>query len=491
MLSLAEVKAYGPQYKTVPVSRCMYADIRTPVEVMRILKTVSSQCYLLESMEDSKRWGRYTFLGYDPQMELACKDGTVQIRAGTDIEVQTEDPASFLRQVLADNAAPRIDGLPPFTGGLVGYVAYDYIQYAEPSLHLEADDDEDILDFDLFLFDKVIVFDHLKQTIFLIANVRLDGADEHYQKALLELEQMERLIRRGKGADIAPLRLQSPFQPMFSREEYCRMVEAGKHYIREGDIFQVVLSNRMEAEADGSLFDVYRVLRTTNPSPYMFYLSGKDMEIAGSSPETLVKLHNGTLFTFPLAGTRPRGASDEEDAALEQELLHNEKELAEHNMLVDLGRNDLGRVSEFGSVHVESYLDVLRFSHVMHLGSTVKGTICKDKTAVDAVGAVLPAGTLSGAPKIRACQIIDELEGKKRGVYGGAVGYIDFTGNMDMCIGIRLAYKKGRRLFVRSGAGIVADSVPEREYQECLNKIQAVVMAIRQADGGIDDDCAY
>ena len=491
MLSLAEVKAYGPQYKTVPVSRCMYADIRTPVEVMRILKNVSSQCYLLESMEDSKRWGRYTFLGYDPQMELACKDGTVHIRAGTDIEVQTEDPASFLRQVLADNAAPRIDGLPPFTGGLVGYIAYDYIQYAEPSLHLEAGDDEDILDFDLFLFDKVIVFDHLKQTIFLIANVRLDGADEHYQKALLELEQMERLIRRGKGADIAPLRLQSPFQPMFSREEYCRMVEAGKHYIREGDIFQVVLSNRMEAEADGSLFDVYRVLRTTNPSPYMFYLSGKDLEIAGSSPETLVKLHNGSLFTFPLAGTRPRGASDEEDAALEQELLHNEKELAEHNMLVDLGRNDLGRVSEFGSVHVESYLDVLRFSHVMHLGSTVKGTICKDKTAVDAVGAVLPAGTLSGAPKIRACQIIDELEGKKRGVYGGAVGYIDFTGNMDMCIGIRLAYKKGRRLFVRSGAGIVADSVPEREYQECLNKIQAVVMAIRQADGGIDDDCAY
>lgn len=491
MLSLEEVKAYGPQYKTVPVSRRMYADIRTPVEVMRILKTVSSQCYLLESMEDSKRWGRYTFLGYDPKMELACKDGTVHIRAGTDIEVQTADPASFLRQVLADNAAPRIDGLPPFTGGLVGYVAYDYIQYAEPSLHLEADDDEDILDFDLFLFDKVIVFDHLKQTIFLIANVRLDGADEHYQKALLELEQMERLIRRGKGADIAPLRLQSPFQPMFSREEYCRMVEAGKHYIREGDIFQVVLSNRMEAEADGSLFDVYRVLRTTNPSPYMFYLSGKDLEIAGSSPETLVKLHNGSLFTFPLAGTRPRGASDEEDAALEQELLHNEKELAEHNMLVDLGRNDLGRVSEFGSVHVESYLDVLRFSHVMHLGSTVKGTICKDKTAVDAVGAVLPAGTLSGAPKIRACQIIDELEGKKRGVYGGAVGYIDFTGNMDMCIGIRLAYKKGRRLFVRSGAGIVADSVPEREYQECLNKIQAVVMAIRQADGGIDDDCAY
>lgn len=486
MLSLEEVKAYGPQYKTVPVSRSMFADIRTPVEVMRILKTVSTQCYLLESMEDAKGWGRYTFLGYDPQMELTCKNGKVHIKAGTNIEVKTPVPESFIRQVLADNTAPRIDGLPPFTGGLVGYFAYDYIEYAEPSLQLQAEDDEDIPDFELFLFDKVVVFDNLKQIIILIANVRLDGADENYRKALLELESMERLIREGKPADAPPLQLQSEFRPMFSKDEYCAMVEAGKAYIREGDVFQVVLSNRMEAAAEGSLFDVYRVLRTTNPSPYMFYLSGSHIEIAGSSPETLVKLQNGSLFTFPLAGTRPRGKTAEEDAALEQELLHNAKELAEHNMLVDLGRNDLGRLSEFGTVHVESYLDVLRFSHVMHMGSTVRGTIRKDKTAVDAVGAVLPAGTLSGAPKIRACQIIDELEGKRRGIYGGAVGYIDFTGNMDMCIGIRLAYKKGNRIFARSGAGIVADSVPEREYQECRNKIQAVVAAIRKADGGID-----
>lgn len=486
MLSLDEVKAYGPQYKIVPVSRRLYADIRTPVEALRIVKRVSPRCYLFESMEDSNRWGRYTFLGYDPTMELTCKDHTVHVKAGTDVTVQTEKPDEFIRQVLADNTSPQMEDLPPFTGGLVGYFAYDYIAYAEPSLNLTSRDDEDILDFDLLLFEKVIVFDNLKQQIVLIANVRLDAPDENYQKALMELDQMERLLYTGERAELQPLTLQSPFQPLFSKEAYCAMAEKGKDYIREGDIFQVVLSNRMEARAEGSLLDVYRVLRTTNPSPYMFYFCGDNVEIAGSSPETLTRLHNDTLFTFPLAGTRPRGATKEEDEWLEQELLHHPKELAEHNMLVDLGRNDLGRISRFGSVHVESYLDVLRFSHVMHLGSTVKGTIRPDKTAVDAVAAVLPAGTLSGAPKIRACQIIDELEGIKRGVYGGAIGYIDFTGNMDTCIGIRLAYKKGNRLFVRSGAGIVADSEPEREFQECVNKIQAVVSAVEKADGGID-----
>ncbi|WP_301861150.1 anthranilate synthase component I [uncultured Megasphaera sp.] len=486
MMSLEQLKAYGNTYKVAPVSRRIFSDIRTPVEALRILKNVSSRCYLLESMEDAKRWGRYTFLGYDPQMELTCKDNVVHLKAGTDVAIRSEKPDDFIRQVLADNTAPQIEGMPPFTGGLVGYFSYDYIKYAEPSLKLEADDDEAILDFDLLLFENVIVFDNLKQQIILIANVRLDAPEENYHKALLELDRMEQLLRDGEKAEPEPLRLESDFKPLFSEDAYCGMVEKGKEYIREGDIFQVVLSNRLEARATGSLFDTYRVLRTVNPSPYMFYFSGDDLELAGSSPETLTRLQNGTLFTFPLAGTRPRGATPQEDEALEQELLHNPKELAEHNMLVDLGRNDLGRISEFGSVHVEKYLDILRFSHVMHIGSTVSSTIRPDKTAVDAIGSVLPAGTLSGAPKIRACQIIDELEGEKRGVYGGAIGYIDFTGNMDTCIGIRLAYKKGDRLFVRSGAGIVADSVPEKEYQECINKAKAVVTAIQQANGGID-----
>jgi anthranilate synthase component 1 len=264
------------------------------------------------------------------------------------------------------------------------------------------------------------------------------------------------------------------------------MVDKAKHHIKEGDIFQVVVSNRLEADFEGSLFDVYRVLRTINPSPYMFYFSGTDLEIAGASPETLVKLRNGKLFTFPLAGTRPRGTSDKEDIALEQELLADEKELAEHNMLVDLGRNDLGKISKFGTVAVEKYMSVLKFSHVMHIGSTVSGEILEGKTGLDAINAVLPAGTLSGAPKIRAMQIINEPEQNKRGIYGGAIGYLDFTGNMDTCIAIRIAYKKNGKAFIRSGGGIVAGSKPESEYQESVNKAQAVRNALEQASKGIE-----
>lgn len=485
-LSLEQVKAYQNQYNVVPVCRSMYADVRTPIEVLRIVKNVSSHCYLLESMEDSQRWGRYTFIGYDPQMGLYCKDRVVHIKTGTAFQIKTEHPETLIAQILEDNKAPRLKNLPPFTGGLVGYFAYDFIKYAEPSLTLTAADDNDFNDFDLMLFDKVIVFDNLKQQIYLIVNVRLDSVEENYNRALLEIQRMETLIRQGKKAANVPLQLKSEFKPLFSEEEYCSMVEKAKEYIHEGDIFQVVLANRMQAEAEGSLLDTYRVLRTLNPSPYMFFFSGDDIELAGSSPETLTRLENGDLFTFPLAGSRPRGKTPEEDQALQDELLHNTKELAEHNMLVDLGRNDLGRISEFGSVHVERYLDVLRFSHIMHIGSTVHSKIRKDKNAIDAIASVLPAGTLSGAPKLRACEIIDKLEGHKRGVYGGAIGYIDFTGNMDCCIGIRLAYKKGKHVFACSGAGIVADSIPEQEHRECLNKAKAVVIALQQADGGID-----
>lgn len=262
------------------------------------------------------------------------------------------------------------------------------------------------------------------------------------------------------------------------------MVEQAKQYIREGDIFQIVLSNCLSAPFEGSLLNTYRMLRTINPSPYMFYFSGTDVEVAGASPETLVKLENGILHTFPLAGTRPRGKTNEEDRALSQELLADEKELAEHNMLVDLGRNDLGKISRFGTVKVEKFHTIEYFSHVMHIGSTVRGEICKGKDALDAIEAVLPAGTLSGAPKIRACQLIGELENNKRGIYGGAIGYIDFTGNMDTCIAIRIAYKKNGKVFVRSGAGIVADSVPEKEYTECINKAKAVVDALKLAEEG-------
>lgn len=331
------------------------------------------------------------------------------------------------------------------------------------------------------LFDQVIAFDNLRQKIILIVNMSLDNPEEEYNKAVRRLQQLADLLKNGEKKEEPAGKLLGKAEPLFDQEQYCGMVEKAKHYIKEGDIFQIVLSNRLSAPFEGSLLNTYRMLRTINPSPYMFYFSGTDVEVAGASPETLVKLEDGILHTFPLAGTRPRGKTPQEDAALEKELLADEKELAEHNMLVDLGRNDLGKISKFGSVQVEKLHSIERYSHVMHIGSTVRGEIAPEYDALDAVAAVLPAGTLSGAPKIRACQLIAELENNKRGIYGGAIGYIDFTGNMDTCIAIRIAYKKNGKVFVRSGAGIVADSVPEKEYQECLNKAGASLKALEMA----------
>lgn len=398
-----------------------------------------------------------------------------------DEEFQTYDPDSHIREVLSRYKSPVIQGMPTFTGGLVGYFSYDYLKYSEPTLRLDAKDTEGFKDVDLMLFDKVIAFDNLKSRIILIANVPTADIENGYVQAVAELERMEELIRHGEPVKDTGGRMTSGIKPLFSKEEYCSMVEKAKHHIFEGDIFQIVLSNRLEAEYEGSLLNTYRVLRTLNPSPYMFYFSGTDVEVAGASPETLVKLENGVLHTFPLAGTRPRGKTAEEDDRLEKELLADPKELAEHNMLVDLGRNDLGKISRFGTVEVEKYHCIEKYSHVMHIGSTVRGQIREDRDALDAVDAVLPAGTLSGAPKLRACQIINDLENNKRGIYGGAIGYIDFTGNLDTCIAIRIAYKKNGKVFVRSGAGIVADSVPEKEYQECINKAAAVVKALEAA----------
>ena len=375
----------------------------------------------------------------------------------------------------------RMKKLPSFTGGLVGYFSYDYVKYSNPKLKLDAKDEEGFKDVDVMLFDKVIAFDNVKQKIIIMVTVKTDELEKNYETAVQIIKKIAKMIIRGEMKKERPGCLKTEFKPLFQKDEYCRMVEKAKEYIYQGDIFQVVLSNRLEAEYEGSLLNTYRIMRTTNPSPYMFYFSSDDMEVAGASPETLVKLENGVLHTFPLAGTRPRGKDRQEDLALEKDLLADEKECAEHNMLVDLGRNDIGKISKYGTVEVEEYMQVLRYSHVMHIGSTVRGQIRDDKTALDAVEAVLPAGTLSGAPKYRAMEIINELENNKRGIYGGAVGYLDFTGNLDTCIGIRLAYKKNGKVFVRSGAGIVADSIPEKEFQECINKAKAVVEAIKKA----------
>ncbi len=481
-LELVKKIAAEGSYGLIPIAREIFADLRTPVETLRALQNVNDHCFLLESVEEARQWGRFSFLGYEPTMELTCRDHVLSItEKGITKEIPCDHPGEYIKELVRKNRAPRRPELPNFTGGLVGYFSYDYMQYGEPSLHFKAKNEYDYPDMDLMLFEHLIAYDNFKQKIVLIANVHTDDLENSYQAAVHKLDEMEHIIRHGEAKEVLPGHLLEPVHPKFSKEEYCEKVEKVKHYIHEGDIFQLVLSNPMEARFEGSLLDTYRVLRTTNPSPYMFYFSG-DIEIAGASPETLVKVENREIRTFPLAGTKPRGKDREEDLALEKELLSDEKERAEHNMLVDLGRNDLGRLCRFGSVEVEKYMEIERYSHVMHIGSEVKGILADQYEAVDAIDSVLPAGTLSGAPKIRACQLIDELEDNKRGIYGGAIGYVDFTGNLDTCIAIRLAFKKGDHVFVRSGAGIVADSVPESEFQECINKAKAVTQALQQAE---------
>ena len=478
MLAKLQKLKENKEYTLAPVSMEILSDFITPIEAVRILKAASTNTYLLESAKANENWGRYTFLGFEPELSISCIDGKINVDGK---EFTCADPTNYLRELLKKYKSPRIASLPPFTGGLVGYFSFDFINYKEPSTKMNIDDSEGFKDIDLMLFKDVIAFDNVKQKIILITNIELDkDLDVEYEKALKRLNSIKELLYTGKKS-FEGGKLLGEVTPLFSKDEFSDMIGKAKHHIHEGDIFQIVLSNRLQANFEGSLFDTYRVLRTVNPSPYMFYFSGTDVEVAGASPETLVKLEDGILHTFPLAGTRPRGKSEKEDKELETELLADEKELAEHNMLVDLGRNDLGKISKFGSVVVEKFHSIERYSHVMHIGSTVRGEIRPEYDALSALEAVLPAGTLSGAPKIRACQLIEELENNKRGIYGGAIGYIDFTGNMDTCIAIRLAYKKNGKVFIRSGAGIVADSDPDKEYMESINKAGAVVDALKKA----------
>ena len=481
--SLDRVKAIAPGYDIVPVYMEILSDVRTPISVLKALKQVSSHTYLLESADNSNHWGRYSFLGYDPKIELFCKNHQMTIKDGTTRTFDCSDPAAEIRNILSQYKSPRLEELPTFTGGFVGYFACEYIRYIEPTLDFPTPDDDPAMvnDVDLMLFDKVIAFDHYKNKIYLIANISTNDLERNYNKAELELKALADLVVNGKEADVPKGILKTEFTSEFTKDEFEVVVKKTQHYIKEGDIFQCVVSNRREAEFDGSLLNAYRVLRTLNPSPYMFYLSGGDVELTGASPETLVKLTDGKMYTFPIAGTMRRGKNEAEDLAIEEKLINDEKELAEHNMLVDLGRNDLGKISKFGSVKVEALHMLQRFSHVIHITSTVSGDIQEGKDALDAIGATLPAGTLSGAPKIRAIEILHELEKSPRGVYGGAVGYIDFSGNMDVCIGIRMAMNKGGKVYVRAGAGIVRDSVPASEYNETLMKGQSMISAITDA----------
>lgn len=472
------------EYTVVPVCREVYADVSTPITLLRKLSGLSKRYYLLESVEGGETWGRYSFLGFDPVMRLTCRDNQVFIeKQGKTERKETSKPLEVLREILKDYRAPVLEGMPPFTGGFVGYFAYSMIGYAEPVLKIKKGT---FPDYDVMLFDKVTAYDHLKQKICIIVNMKTDRVMENYGEATAEIARIAGLIKNTEVPDIKAETEQIDFTCNVTEDEYCAIVEKTKEYIREGDIFQAVISRQFVSPMKGSLLNAYRVLRTTNPSPYMVYLHFDDEELMSTSPETLVRLQNGRLTTFPVAGSRPRGKNPREDEALEQDLMADEKELSEHNMLVDLGRNDLGRISRFGSVEVTRYMMVHRYSKIMHICSQVEGDIREDKDALDAVASVLPAGTLSGAPKIRACEIIEELESQERGVYGGAIGYLDFTGNLDTCIAIRMAVKKDGKVYVQAGGGIVADSIPQKEYEESANKAAAVMQAIQNA-GEVDE----
>lgn len=478
---------YSDEYKVVPVYKDIVSDFTTPIEVIRKLKSISKHCFILESTECSEKWGRYTFIGFDPILEISCINSRLSITGIRELEILTKNPGKYIYDILSEYKSINLEQLPMFSGGLVGYFSYDYLKYSEETLNLDAKDEEHFKDVDLMLFDKVIVFDHYAQKIKIIVNIKRTELEVNYSKAIEDIQNIIDILKNKNLSKRYPGKCTSDFRDLFSKREYMKKVEIIKNHIKEGNIFQLVLSNRMEADFQGSLFDTYRILRTTNPSAYMFYFSSDDIEMAGASPETLVKLENHEMHTFPLAGTRPRGINKKEDCLLEKELLSDEKELAEHNMLVDLGRNDIGKISEFGSVKVEEYMQVHKFSHVMHLGSSIYGKLKEDMNVMDVIEAILPAGTLSGAPKLKACKIINQLENNKRGVYGGAIGYLDLRGNLDTCIAIRLVFKKNGKVFVRSGAGIVADSNPEKEYKECSNKAKAVLEALKLAEGGIDE----
>lgn len=476
--SINTLKSLDKSYDIAPISCEILSDFSTPINTLKKLKKISKHCYILESVTNNEKWGRYTFLGFDPKLELNCVDGVTKINGKI---INETNPNQAIRDILNKHKSPSFDYLPSFTGGFVGYFAYDYIKYSGIEFD-NLEDENQFKDIDIMLFDKVIAYDNLRQKIILIANISLDDIDTNYEIAKNELLKIASIIKSQDVQDADTGSLQSEFISKFSEIEFCEMVTKAQKHIKNGEIKQIVLSNLLEANFQGSLINTYRMLRSINPSPYMFYFSGTDVELTGASPETLVKLENNFLHTFPLAGTRKRGENKAEDDRLEYELLHDEKELDEHNMLIDLGIEDLNKVCKSESVYVKNVREIVRYSHVMHISSCVCGEIDTKFDALDALLAILPAGTLIGAPKDKASKLINELEKTKRGIYGGAIGYISFTKNMDTCIAIRLAYKKNGKVYVRSGAGIVEKSIPKNEFKECINKAKAVISAINEAN---------
>jgi anthranilate synthase component 1 len=472
----------------VPVCKELVADLLTPVSAFLKVAEHSDYAFLLESVEGGEHVGRYSFLGKDPFLILRGRqEQTVIERAG--VTTNEEKPfVDTLRELMNSFQSPFVPGLPRFTGGAVGYLGYDTAAWFEPTAARAGDAPGDRDDAGFMLFDTVLAFDHVQHRILLIANARISGDEDLkslYQFACAKIEFLEReleralSLKRPTGGDGLELVSNMP------QQAYESIVKRAKDYIAAGDIYQVVLSQRFEAEIGVDAFTVYRALRHVNPSPYMFFIRMGDRSIVGSSPEMLVRVEGRHAITHPIAGTRPRGKSEEEDMRLGEELKRNEKERAEHVMLVDLGRNDIGRVCDYGTVRVPTFMALERYSHVMHLVSVVEGQLAEGRDRLDALVSCFPAGTVSGAPKVRAMQIINELEPTRRGLYAGAVGYLDFAGNLDFCIAIRSILLEKGKAYIQAGAGIVADSNPTAEYEETRDKARAMIRALELAQGGL------
>ena len=484
--SFDEFRELAQRGTFVPVYKEIVADLLTPVSAFLKIAEHSDYAFLLESVEGGEQVGRYSFLGKDPFLIVRSRGGkTIVDRAGQTTESDAPLIAT-LRELMAGFHSPFVPGLPRFTGGAVGYLTYDAASWFEPVRLQAAEQVEDEAGF--MLFDTVLAFDHVRHRILIIANARITGDEDLealYQFACAKIEFVERELERALSKTVRPDSRTLDVGSNVSREEFEAMVRTAKEHIAAGDIYQVVLSQRFEAGIDADPFTVYRALRHVNPSPYMYFLRLHGRSIVGSSPEMLVRVEGRKVQTHPIAGTRPRGRNEDEDVRLADELKRNEKERAEHVMLVDLGRNDIGRVSAYGSVRVPTYMKIERYSHVMHLVSVVEGRLDDQHDRLDALVACFPAGTVSGAPKVRAMEIIAELENRRRGVYAGAVGYLDFAGNLDFCITIRTVIIEGGRAFVQAGAGIVADSNPAAEYEETRDKARAVIRALELAQSGL------
>ncbi len=479
-------------YNRIPIAREVLADLDTPLSTYLKLAN-GPYSYLFESVEGGEKWGRYSIIGLPSRTVLRVRGHEMTVEhegkeLGTTI---AEDPLAAIESFREKFKVPEVDGLPRFTGGLVGYFGYDTVRYIEPRLDGKANPDPlKVPDVLLMVSDEVLVFDNLLGRLHVIVHVdpSVDGA---YTQAQQRIDDLVAALRRQPlpvtGKKHGRKVKESDFRSGFKQDKFEAAVDKIKAYILEGDCMQAVLSQRLSVSYKADSLDLYRALRSLNPSPYMFYLNLDDFQVAGSSPEILARLEDGEVTVRPIAGTRPRGKTVEEDQALEKELLADPKELAEHLMLIDLGRNDAGRVSETGRVRVTDKMVIERYSHVMHIVSNVTGKLKNGLNAMDVLRATFPAGTLSGAPKIRAMEIIDELEPVKRGIYGGAVGYIGWNGNMDTAIAIRTAVIKDGKLHIQAGAGVVADSVPQKEWDETMNKGRAIFRAVAMAEAGLDN----